>query len=184
VKDIERTPRRRWERIGFWLMVLPLLPVLVLSDVLEELGLSWWERNTALLLLTGLAFHLLSKPIAAERSARLASDLELGVFDCAIRFPGSRPGSLGDVWEPGAGQRKDTTLYFQSRMADEQGSAAGRLKTFHNAVTTTAPADPPTRRPPGWRRDWQVVHLSTENGLLQVAASKASCDFIAGAFAA
>jgi hypothetical protein len=180
MEDIQRTPRGRWEKIGFWLLVFPVFPAVILNDILQAIGFSLWGRIATVLALLALSVHLLSRPIRAERSRRLAHDLEHGVFDCAIRFPGSAPGSLHDMWEFGAGQLQDTTLRFQTRVEDEQGSPAGRVKTFLNAQNAPA-TEPPTRRPQGWTRDWRHVDLKTDGGLIQIAGSEPTCTFIAEA---
>lgn len=173
-------PRGRLEKIGFWLMVFPVFPAMILNNIFEALGLPLWSSIVIVLALLALTFYLLSRPIRAERSRRLAQDLERGVFDCAIRFPRSTPGSLRDMWEFGAGQIKDTTFRFQTPVEDEQGSPAGRVKNFPNADITPT-TEPPTRKPLGWMRDWKHVDLQTDGGLIQIAGSKPTCTFIAAA---
>lgn len=121
----------------------------------------------------------LLRPISAERSRRLAIDLENGVFDCATRFPRSAPGSFRDLWEFGAGQLEGTALRFQTRTGDEHYSPAGRVKVFPNVVTTSEP-EPPARKLHGWTRYWKYVYLETDGGLIQLAGSEPTCTFIEG----
>lgn len=180
MEDIQRTPRGRWEKIGFWLLVFPVFPAVILIDIFKALGLPFLGSILIVLALLALTFYLLLRPIRAERSRRLAQDLECGVFDCAIRFPRSTPGSLRDMWEFGAGQIQDTTFRFQTRVEDEQGSPAGPVKTFPNAGIAPA-TGPPTRKSRGWMRGWQHVDLQTDGGLIQIAGSEPTCTFIAAA---
>jgi hypothetical protein len=180
MKDIQRTPRGRWEKIGFWLLVFPVFPAVILNDILEALGFPFWGSTVIVLALLAFTVYLLSRPIRAERSRRLAQDLKRGVFDCAIRFPRSAPGSLRDLWELGAGELQDTTFRFQTRVEDEQGSPASRVKTFPNAHVAPATGSS-TRRPQGWTRDWKHVDLETDGGLVQIAGSEPTCTFIAAA---
>ncbi|WP_159620270.1 hypothetical protein [Arthrobacter zhaoguopingii] len=177
MEDIKRAPRGRWEKLGFWLLVFPVVPTLVLSDILEAVGLPFWVSLLVTGLFLGIGYYLLMKPLKAERADRLASDLESGIFDCAIRFPQSTPGSLRDLWEIGVGRLQATTLLFQTRVEDEQGSPAGPVKTFRNAVLT-ASSEAPAGTPFRWQRDWKHVHLQTSGGLPQVAASEQACAFL------
>lgn len=179
MEDIERTPRGRWEKIAYWASFGTLVPTLIVSEILEGLGLSWWERIGVILLIILVSTYLLSRPAQAERQRRLAADLERGVIDCAIRFPRSAPGSLRDLWEPGVGQLHDQSLHFQTRLGDREGSPAGKKKTFPHAVLAPDVHErPATKSLALEHRHWQTLDLQTTSGLLQVAASKASCEFL------
>jgi hypothetical protein len=175
--DIKRAPRGRWEKLGFWLLVFPVIPILVLRDILEAVGLPFWASLLVTVLCLGIVYYLLLKPLKAEQADRLATDLKSGIFDCAIRFPDSAPGSLRDLWEVGVSQLQGTTLCFQTRVEDEQGSPSGRVKTFPNAVIV-ASSEAPTGKPFRWQRDWKYVHLRTSGGLVQVAGSEQACAFL------
>lgn len=183
MEDIQRTARGRWEKIGFWLLVFPVVPAVTLNNILMALGLPFWGSIVIVLVLLAFGTYLLSRPIRTERSRRLANDLERGVFDCAIRFPRSTSGSLRDLWEFGAGELQNSSFRFQARVEDEQGSPAGHVKTFPNAVIAPA-TEPPARKPQGWMRDWRYLHLQSEGCFVQVAGSDLTCTFIESALSA
>jgi hypothetical protein len=178
MQDIERAPRGRWERIFSWASVGTLFPTLVVGDLLEGLGLSWWERIGVVALLIGGTTYLLSRPASAERALRLDADLRNGILDCALRFPRSVPGSLGDLWDPGVARVEELTLTFQTRLGDAAGSPAGRVRTFTGAGLAGETFDPPARRPQGLGRGWTLVHVQTDSGLLQVAATRRGAAYL------
>jgi len=184
MEDIPRTPRSRREKLGNWTAIVIFFPTPILTDALGGLGLSWWKVMGVLALVLALGMYLLSRPARTARRQRLEADLQLGVVDCAIRFPNSRPGSLADIWNFGAGQVEDNSLHFQAMLGDQDGTPAGRRKTFpHTVLTRHAPGAPSTQRLGYAQRGWRTIHLETDGGLLQVAASEESCEFLEQAFA-
>ena len=182
--DIPRTPRGRQEKLGGWgVLVLFSVPSLLIT-VFRGLGLSAWESIGGAVLVVALGAHLVSRPVRAARRRRRAADLELGVIDCAIRFPGSRPGSLSDVWDVGAGQVEGSSLHFQAQLGDQDGTPAGRRKTFSSAVLTDSVPDVPSTQHLGRaQRTWRSIYLRTDGGLLQVAAPQEGCALLERAFA-
>lgn len=183
IADIPRTPRGRWEKWGNWGTLVIFLPAQIMLGVLDDLGLSWWEIIGVIVLVIAAGGYLLSRPARAARQQRLEADLEHGVVECAIRFPGSRPGSLSDVWEVGVGQAVDGTLHFQGLLGDYDATPTGRRKTFPSAaLAQEIPDAPSTQRLQGPQRRWRSIHLETDGGLLQVAASEQSCSFLEECF--
>lgn len=169
-EDIRRTPPGRWEKIGIVVTLAPVAPIFPISAALEALGLALWERIAVSLLVFGIAAYFLFRRVRRERVQRQATDLGRGVFECGIRFPRARPGSLSDVWEFGSARLRDGTLQVQGQVGDLDATPVGRLKTFANATLTE---EPEGNRPPklaaGYRR-WPATFLQTDGGLLQVIA--------------
>lgn len=183
IADIPRTPHGRWEKWGNWGTLVIFLPAQIMLGVLDDLGLSWWEIMGVIVLVIAAGGYLLSRPAQAARRQRLEADLEHGVVECAIRFPGSRPGSLSDVWEVGVGQVEGGALHFQGMFGDYGATPTGRKKTFPSAVLTReVPETPSTQRLGRAQRSWRTLHLKTDGGLLQVAASEQSRVFLEQAF--
>lgn len=183
IADIPRTPYGRWEKWGNWGTLVIFLPAQIMLGVLDDLGLSWWEIIGVIVLVIAAGGYLLSRPAQVAHRQRLEADLEHGVVECAIRFPGSRPGSLSDVWEVGVGQVEGGALHFQGMFGDYGATPMGRRKTFPSAVLTREVPDAPSmQRLHGPQRRWRSIHLKTDGGLLQVAASEQSCSFLEGSF--
>ncbi len=177
---IERAKLGKWEKISYFvLMGGSVFPTVLVSNFLRGLGFGFWESAGFSLLVFAAVVYLFTRPVAAERSKRLAADLERGVFDCAIRFPNSLPGSLRDRWDPGAAQYNGVTLAFQSLnfQGDPVATPIGALKEF-GRVVATAPVDQTGKRAPELRRRWKVLELTTEKGLMHLAAREEALDLL------
>ncbi len=183
--DIQRARVGTWEKAGYLLFFGSLFPTLIISDVFEALGFEFWARIG----LTGLVAlgigYLVSRPVAAERSRRLASDLSRGVFECAVRYPDPHPGSLRDRWNPGVAQLIDGRLLFQPQ--DASGDP--------NPTPLGAPRDlgidkvegviaPEGRRPVELRRGWKVLAIDTPSGEMHLAAGDPALELLQEKFPA
>lgn len=175
MEDIERTPASRWEKFGYGsLGLLPLSGSAVIS-VVEAAGFA---RLPSLVITLGLlaaaALHLCRR-VTAEREKRLAADLEKDVFDCAIRFPDARPGSLLERWNGGSARIQDHGLAFQPLTGPDVLTPAAGTRVI-SGVKYRGPAGSPPKRPREWRRNWTVAECDSDAGLLQVAAPEAALD--------
>ena len=177
--DIQRARVGKWEKAGYVFLFAAALPFIIVSDFLQLLGFEFWERMG----LTGLvcvgAGYLLSRRVAVERSQRLASDLSRGVFECAVRYPDSHPGSLRDRWNPGVAQLVGGRLHFQPQ--DASGDP--------NPTPLGAPRDlgvdkvegviaPEGRRPVELRRGWKVLGVGTSSGRMHLAAGDPALELL------
>lgn len=170
--DIERTRMGRWEKLGYLISLGGVFPGIVALTVLEGLGYGFWERIGLALLLCVAVAYLASRPAAAERSRRLALDLTRGVFDCAIRYPSSRPGALRDRWNPGVAQLDGKELWFQPQnfQGDPNPTPAGPPRKL-GLMTAEGTVDLEGKRPVELRRGWQVLAVETEHGCLHLAGA-------------
>ncbi|WP_026552050.1 hypothetical protein [Arthrobacter sp. H20] len=114
--DIERAALGKWERIGYLAQFGAVIPTQIVSQVLESAGFGWWEGIGLALLICLALGYLVSRPLIAERSQRVALDLSRGIFDCAIRYPNSHPGSLCDRWNSGVAKAEANELLFQPQL--------------------------------------------------------------------
>ncbi|WP_299165242.1 hypothetical protein [uncultured Arthrobacter sp.] len=80
--DIERAKVSRWEKIGYWPFLGVIFPSYIVTSILRSLGCGFWGSIGIALLIFLTTAYLLLRPAREERSKRLASDLERGVFDC------------------------------------------------------------------------------------------------------
>ncbi|RJU00167.1 hypothetical protein D6T65_12370 [Arthrobacter frigidicola] len=182
--DIQRAKIGTWEKTGYVFLFAAAPPFLIVSDLLEFLGFGFWARMG----LTGLvclgAGYLLSRRVAVERSRRLASDLSRGVFDCAIRYPDSHPGSLRDRWNPGVGQVIDARLLFQPQDASGDPSptplGAPRDLGIDNLEGVIAQEG---KRPVELRRGWKVLAVDTPSGKMHLAAGDPALELLREEFA-
>ncbi|MBJ2121548.1 hypothetical protein I6N91_11220 [Arthrobacter sp. MSA 4-2] len=177
--DIQRAKVGTWEKAGYLLFFGSLFPALIISDVFEALGFEFWGRVA----LTGLVClgvgYLVSRPAAAGRSRRLASDLSRGIFDCAIRYPDSHPGSLRDRWNPGVAQLVAGKLRFQPQNSPTDPSpmplGAPRelgIDKVEGVIATEG------RRPVELRRGWKVLAVDTPSGKMHLAAGDPAVELL------
>lgn len=169
--DIERAKIGKWEKVGYLLSIGVLFPTFLVSGVLEALGFSFWASIGLTLLLIVFAVYLTSRPAAAERRKRLANDLERGVFDCAIRFQNSVPGSLRDLWDVGVAQFDGQELWFQSQLGEFPLPPTGRRRSY-GQVRPDGSVEQTGKKPAGWRRGWSVIALQTGSGRMHLAADE------------
>lgn len=171
--DIVRTKAGRWEKAAYGASIGFAGLALLGSELLKTAGVgSFWLRLVLVLLLGALGFALLIRPANRQTRARLAADLDNGVFDCAIRFPTAAPGTLSDMWNPGAAQVTADSLAFQPQQGVYQPQPTGRKSTFDHPVVL-GPAERTRKKPPGWGRDWSIRELQTDNGKIHIAAGPA-----------
>jgi hypothetical protein len=181
--DIQRARVGTWEKAGYLLFFGWLFPTLIISDVFEALGFGFWGRVG----LTGLVAlgigYLVSRPVAAERSRRLASDLSRGVFECAIRYPDSHPGSLRDRWNPGVAQLVSGRLLFQPQDAsgDPNPTPLGAPRDL-GVDTVEGVSAPEGRRPVELRRGWKVLGVGTSSGRMHLAAGDPALELLRSQF--
>lgn len=178
--DIERAKVGKWEKIGYLALLGAFFPSFIVLELLESGGLGWWERYGAALLISCAIAYLLSRPAVAERANRLASDLERGVFDCAIRYPNAHPGSLRDRWNPGVAQYQDGQLLFQPQnfQGDPNPTPMGQPRDLR--VVSVKGLVEPDKRPVDLRRGWKVLELETGGGAMHLAAGEPGLDLLQG----
>lgn len=156
-------PRGRWEKMAArssgWLIFVPLFTSNLFVD-----GLGFWGSLGLALGVTGLGALVLMRLALPERKERLARDAQRGIFECAIRYPGSHPGSLRDRWLPGFAEVSRTAVRFQPDLSGE-GKPAGVIRLF-NSVVLKRTVQPPTKRPAELQRGWRIVSLDTDEGPL------------------
>ena len=162
-------PRGRWEKIAAgsygWLIFLPLFASNLLVD---ELG--FWGSLGLAVGLTGLGALVLIRLALPEKKERLARDAQRGIFECAIRYPGSQPGSLRERWLPGFAQVSRGAVRFQPDLSGE-GKPAGVIRPF-NSVVLKGAVEPPASRPAELQRGWHIAALETDEGPLHVVAGE------------
>lgn len=108
-----RTPKSKLERIAasslWW---LPLIAVFPAAPPLHDVPvlLRFIVGGAVLLAVAGLLAAL----EYGQTAARLARDArELGIVDCLIRYPNSRPGSLRRIWAAGTAELKPGLIFFR-----------------------------------------------------------------------
>lgn len=171
--DIERATVSKWEKIGYWPFLGVIFPGYIVTSILRSLGFEFWGSIGVALLIFLVTAYLLLRPARKERSKRLASDLERGVFDCAIRYPDAHPGSLRDRWNPGVALYRDGLLFFQPQnfQGDPNPTLMGEPRDLR-IVNVKGLVEPDGKRPVELRRGWKVLELETEGGTMRFAAGE------------
>ncbi|MFE4837939.1 hypothetical protein ACFRAU_25060 [Arthrobacter sp. NPDC056691] len=166
-ETLSPAPRSRREKTCEVLAVLGGYLGFTVANVLHR-DLGFWPSlliGIGLTVPTVLFFNWLALP---ERRARLASDAERGLIECATRRPNAIPGSLQDRWKPGYAEVRDGTIRFQALYVDTEPS--GPISTF-SLLGAPKPVAAPAKRPADVRRQWKIVSMETDQGPLQLAAS-------------
>lgn len=174
VDDIVRTKVGMWEKV-FEYSYIGFVFIGVLGNFsLEDAGVeSFWIRILLIVVFLIAVLALLGFPAVRAERRRLAADLENGVFNCAVRFPSSTPGSLRDLWDAGAAQMGGDGLAFQPQQGQFQTKPAGKKREYgHFAVI--GPAEMTGKKTPGWGRSWSIRELQTDAGSIHLAASSKS----------
>ena len=101
------------------------------TSLLEDLGVgSFWIRLSLFVLFMIIVLVFLAFISARIERQRLAADRQIGVFTCAVRFPSSTPGSLGDLWDEGAARVSGDGLAFQPQQGPFHAKPAGMKREF------------------------------------------------------
>lgn len=174
VDDIVRTKVSKWEKVFGYSYVGFVFVGVLGNSTLEDAGVeSFWIRIVLIVVFLIVVLALLGFPAVRAGRRRLAADRENGVFDCAIRFPSSTPGSLRDLWDAGAAQVGAGGLAFQPHQGQFQTKPAGKKREFgHFAVI--GPIEVTGKKTPGWGRSWSIRELQTDAGYIHLAASSKS----------
>lgn len=166
---LEIAPRGRWEKIAArssgWLLFVPVFTSNLFVD-----ALGFWGSLGLAVGVTGLGALVLIRLALPERKERLARDARRGIFECAIRYPDSQPGSLRDRWLPGFAEVSPSAVRFQPDLSGE-AKPAGVIRSF-NSVVLKGAVEPPAKRPAELQRGWGIVALDTDEGPLHVAAGE------------
>jgi hypothetical protein len=165
------TPKGKWEKAldssQFWLLPIALI---VATSLRNTLG--FWGSLLVALGVMGAGTFLLRLPAAAERNRRLEEDAQSGVIECAIRYPGAVPGSLGAGWSSGFAEVRDGTIKFQAAFdmaVQRKGSVTvfGNLQPMGDRVLSD-------KRMLALRRANRVIAVRTDKGEIELAGTEES----------
>lgn len=162
------SPKRKWEKAldssQFWLLPIALI---VATSLRNTLG--FWGSLLVALGVMGAGTFLLRLPAVAERNRRLEDDARSGVIECAIRYPGAVPGSLGAGWSSGFAEVSDGTIKFQSAfdMASQRKGSVTVFGDLHS-LGERALSDKMMRALRGANR---VIAVDTDKGEIELAAT-------------
>ena len=169
VEMLKPSPRGRWEKAAVSSQVWLLFVALFVSDVLRD-ALGWWGSTALTGVIMGLGSFLLVRKSAPERKERLARDAERGVIECALRYADSHPDSLRGRWLPGFAEIGTGTFKFQPDYIDK-GEPEGKITVFSDVVSQ-GQIEPPPKRPRELKKNWGIVALTTDKGLLHLATGE------------
>lgn len=167
------SPKGKWEKVldssQFW-----LLPVAVGVAISLRSTLGFWLSLLVAVGVMGGGTFFLRLPAAAERNRRLHEDAQLGVIECAIRYPGALPGSLRGGWSSGFADISDGTIKFQTAfdMAGQRKGSVTVLGDLH-PLGDRAFSDKRTLR-----RANRVIAVKTDKGEIELAATRESLKFV------
>jgi hypothetical protein len=171
--NLEPTPRGWIEKAcaSSFLTILP--PALVLAMALNPLSdeVGYWPA-LAILVPAGIAFSIvISLPLIPIQRQRAALDAQRGIFECAHRERGS---SLKGRWARGYAKAEPGRLLFQAK-SDVTGRPSGPIEIYSEPKAIGLPVKAP------WSvsRRWRVITLSTDKGIVELAAAPSSLNLLA-----
>lgn len=162
------SPKGKWEKAldssQFWLLPIALI---VATSLRNTLG--FWLSLLVTVCVMGGGTFFLRLPATAERNRRLEEDARSGVIECAIRYPGASPGSLGAGWSSGFAEVSDGTIKFQATygMAVQRKGSVTVFRDPH----PMGDRELSDRRMLALRRANRVIAVRTDKGEIELAAT-------------
>jgi hypothetical protein len=173
-----RTPKSRLERVAassvWW---LPLIAVLPAAPPLHEV--PWMLRILVGGSILLAAVALLAVLEQSQMAARLARDArELGIIDCFIRYPNSRPGSLRRIWAAGTAELKPGSIIFHESytMTPFENNRLARAPLTLQVESLPVRQELEREQRTMLRRNQAVVQIDTDRETIELAADRLSLD--------